>query len=371
MRWKLWRIVGIAAGVVVVGAVALGFRILSVAGSLADVTPGFSGTCKAVKGVVGPEDIAVDHDSGLAFVSATDRRAPPGKPSPQDGIYTMSPDHPEAGFTKLEGAPKDFHPHGISILRSRDGTLTLMAVNHPVKGPSAVEIFTVMQEFLPNGSSHLVLRHVKTVSDPLLFAPNDVVAVGTDRFYATNDHGSHSAFGTFLENYLMLPRAYAVYYDGASVRKAADGLRYANGINISPDLSHIYIAETIGREIRSYDRDVLSGVLKPAGEYEIPAGLDNIDVDDAGNLWVASHPKLFAFLTYASDPSKPSPSEIFRVSSFNGMLHDAVPVFTSLGKEIGASSVGAVSGDKLLIGSVFDPKILDCTMEMSGAVKVD
>ena len=38
---------------------------------------------------------------------------------------------------------------------------------------------------------------------------------------------------------------------------------------------------------------------------------------------------------------------------------------------IGAASVGAVMGDQLLIGSVFDPKMLDCTMEMTGAVKLD
>ncbi len=370
MRWR-WRVAGIAGGVVLVGVLALGFRILSVAGVLSDVTPGFSGVCKAVKGIIGAEDIAIDHDSGLAFLSATDRRAAPGHPNAQDGIYVLQPDHPEKGVMKLDGTPADFHPHGISILRDRDGTLTLMAVNHPAKGPAEIVIFEVMQAFLPDGTSKLVLRHVKTVSDDLLFSPNDVVAVGKTRFYATNDHGSRTPFGQTVESYLMLPRAYAVYYDGAHFSVAADGLRYANGINVSPDMSHIYIAETIGRDVRTYDRDVISGALHEVAEYDIPAGLDNIDVDDAGNLWVGAHPKLFAFLAYATDPSKPSPSEVFRVAVFDGFPHAYTPVFTSLGKEIGASSVGAVSGDQLLIGSVFDPKVLDCKMEMTRAVKVD
>ncbi|HUJ03897.1 MAG TPA: SMP-30/gluconolactonase/LRE family protein [Rhizomicrobium sp.] len=371
MRWR-GRIAAIVAGVVVVGALGLGFRILSVAGVFSEVTPGFGGACKTVKGVIGAEDIAIDHDSGLAFISATDRRAiMAGKSNAQDGIYVMKTGHPEQGVTKLDGAPADFHPHGISLLRDRDGTLTLMAVNHPLKGPAQIVIFNVVQVFLPDGTSKLMLRHVKTVSDDLLFSPNDVVAVGKDRFYATNDHGSRTDFGTTLENYLMLPRAYAVYYDGAHFSVAAKGLRYANGINVSPDLSHVYIAETIGREVKTYLRDPITGALKKVDSFDIPAGLDNIDVDDAGNLWVAGHPKLFSFLAYARDPSKPSPSEIFRVAVFDGVPHSSVAIFTSTGKEIGASSVGAVMGDQMLIGSVFDPKILSCTMEMSGPVRLD
>ena len=371
MRWR-GRIAAIVGGVVVVGALALGFRILSVAGVFSDVTPGFGGVCKTVKGVIGAEDIAIDHDSGLAFISATDRRLIfDGKSSTQDGIYVMKAGYPEQGLTKLDGAPADFHPHGISILRDRDGTLTLMAVNHPLKGPAEIVIFNVVQVFMPDGTSKLMLRHVKTVSSDLLFSPNDVVAVGKDRFYATNDHGSRTELGSTLENYLMLPRAYAVYYDGANFSVAATSLRYANGINVSPDLSHLYIAETIGRDVKTYLRDPITGALNKVDSFDIPAGLDNIDVDDAGNLWIAAHPKLFAFLNYMKDPTKPSPSEVFRVAVFDGIPHSSVPIFTSTGKEIGASSVGAVMGDQLLIGSVFDPKILDCTMEMSGPVRLD
>ena len=42
---------------------------------------------------------------------------------------------------------------------------------------------------------------------------------------------------------------------------------------------------------------------------------------------------------------------------------DAAAVYTNLGNEIGGSSVGAVSGHRLLIGSPFDNHILDCTMD--------
>ncbi len=92
----------------------------------------------------GVEDIAIDTKGGLVFLSATDRRAiAQGKPSKADGIYTASLAHPEAGFARLAGAPEIFHPHGISLFRAADGSLTLMAVNHLTADHSAVDIFDV------------------------------------------------------------------------------------------------------------------------------------------------------------------------------------------------------------------------------------
>src|SRR5215472_3930119 len=94
------RRIAITAGAIVfAGLAAITARALIMGGMFADVTPGFSGTCKALRGIVGEEDIAVDRESGLVFLSASDRRADP--PSKADGIYTLSLAHPEAGITRL------------------------------------------------------------------------------------------------------------------------------------------------------------------------------------------------------------------------------------------------------------------------------
>lgn len=357
-----WRIAAIVGAIIFVGLIAIVLRTLSVAGVFDEVTPHFAGTCKTIPGVIGAEDIQIDRLFNLAFISATNRRAPKGKPDPRDGIYVMHVGHPELGVEKLSGTPADFHPHGISLYRGRDSALVLMAVNHPAKGPSTVEIFDVGETLGANGVVTAVLHHRETAKGPLLFSPNDVVAVGSNRFYATNDHTSRTAFGVFAETWLMLPRANVVYFDGKTFKVAADDLRFANGINISPDMTHIYVAETTGREIRTYARDVISGALHMQSNFAIPAGLDNIDVAPNGDLWVADHPKLLAFLAYSRDPSSPSPSQVMKVRVQNSLPVSAVPVYTNLGKQIGAASVGAVSGKTLLIGSVFDPKILDCTL---------
>lgn len=357
-----WRIAAIIGAIIVVGLIAIALRTLSVAGVFDDVKPQFAGTCKTIPGVIGAEDIQIDHLFNLAFISATDRRAPKDKPNPQDGIYVMHIDHPELGVVKMAGTPADFHPHGISLYRGRDGALVLMVVNHPTDGPPTVEIFDVYETLGAGGEVSAALHHRETVKGPLLVSPNDVVAVGSDRFYATNDHTSHTTLGVLAETWLLLPRANVVYYDGDSFKVAADDLRYANGINVSPDMSHIYVAQTTGQAIRTYARDVLSGALKVQGDFEIPSGLDNIDVAPNGDLWVADHPKLLSFLGYARDPSSPSPSQVMRVRVEKSLPVEAVPVYTNLGEQIGAASVGAVAGKHLLIGSVFDPKILDCTL---------
>jgi arylesterase / paraoxonase len=358
MRWY-WRVLATVCGILVVGIVFVVVRTLNAGGVFADVTSHFDGTCKAIAGVIGAEDMQVDRKARLLFISATDRRAlMAGKPDPQDGLYMLALGNPGAAPVKLSGTPKDFHPHGLSLYRDARGRETLMVVNHQSDGTQAVEIFDV--NIGPDG---VALNYRAHVTGDLLFSPNDLVAVSGDAFYATNDHGSRTKFGAMLENWLLLPRANVVYYDGDVFKVAADGLRFANGINVSPDGKFIYVAESTGREIDTYARNSFDGNLTLKNTFDIPSGLDNIDVDARGNLWAASHPKLLDLIAYAKNPSKPSPSEVTELRVSGGIPESARTVYENAGDEIGASSVGVVDGKHLYIGSIFDPKILDCEMK--------
>ena len=355
-----WRIAAIAGSVVAERALALVIRTLNTAGVFTSVTPGFSGACQTIHGIAGAEDIAADRRDGLAFISATDRR--PGHPDGgRDGLYILQIAHPDLGVTRLTGTPKDFHPLGIGLYRGRDGALTLMAVNRRHSGKPSIDIFAVTVTKAPDGSISAKLMERASIASSEIVSPNDVAAVGPDRFYVTNDHMSRTHFGTILETYLLLPRANIVYYNGNFPVVAAGGLRYANGLALSADGTKLYATETLGREIDTYDIQPITGKLSLAGRYSLPAGLDNITRDAEGQLWVAGHPKLFAFANYARHPNAPSPSEIFRVTTLNGLPSDFTPVYVGLGKRIGAASVGVYAGGQLLIGSVFDDKILACT----------
>ncbi len=190
----------------------------------------------------------------------------------------------------------------------------------------------------------------------------DKAAAGPDQFYVTNDFGSTTPLGRTLEGYLLLSRSNVVYFNGELFRPAITGLTGANGIALSADGAHLYVAETLGRSILSYRRDAFSGMLSLENSTSLPAAADNIDVAPDGALWVAGHPKIFALLDYAADRMKPSPSEMFRVAVQAGVPQAATLVYTDSGRQIGAASVGAVSGKHLFIGSPFDDKVLDCTL---------
>jgi arylesterase/paraoxonase len=351
------RIAVVATTIVFVGLAGLIARTLILAGVFDTVTP-VPRACKTLTGVTGVEDIAVDSKDGLVFLSATDRRAiAHGKPSKADGIYTASLAHPEAGFKRLDGTPAVFHPLGISLYRAPDGSLTLMAVNIMTDKESAVDIFEVG---VAGGAARL--KETGDIQGDKLIHPNDVAAVGKDQFYVTNDHGSRTQLGVKLESVFILPRANVLFYDGMMFREAVTGLVFANGINVSPDGSHVYVAETTARRVQTFKRDPFTGRLEPENIFAFPSGPDNIDVGEKGDLWIAGHPKIFDVLAYADDASKPSPTEIFHVRVAGGIPQSAEPVYVDAGREIGAGSVGARAGGNIFIGSIFDPKILECRL---------
>ncbi|CAG12039.1 unnamed protein product [Tetraodon nigroviridis] len=120
-----------------------------------------------------------------------------------------------------------FNPHGISVYADdADDSIYLFVVNHP-QYKSQVEIFRFVEEN--------TLEHLKTITHPLLHSVNDVVAVGTDSFYATNHASFPSEALHLLVSLLGLPWCDVVYYSPEEVRVAASSIMSANGINISPD----------------------------------------------------------------------------------------------------------------------------------------
>jgi DNA-binding beta-propeller fold protein YncE len=66
-----------------------------------------------------------------------------------------------------------------------------------------------------------------------------------------------------------------------------DGLLYANGLAIDERTGHLYVAETTGGRVLRYHVDLVSGRVSSRSVFADLAG-DNLELDDAGRLWVAS-----------------------------------------------------------------------------------
>ena len=346
---KIFIIVLVFLTVVIGAPVLILFRD---AGEFKKITTHFRGLCTDIKGVHSSEDITVHPITGLAFISSCDRRAVSlGRQPRQGAIFGFNLKETLAKLVNLTpDFKKPFRPHGIGLWLGTDGRTSLFVVNHPPDG-HFVEIF----DFKDNR-----FFHRESISDPLMRSPNDVIPVGPRHFYVTNDHGSTTKFGRTLEDYLRLARSYVLFYDGKHCRKVAEGLKYANGINLSADGKTVYVAATVGRKIIVYDRNPKTGDLTFRFDMNLNTGVDNIEVDQDGQLWVGAHPKLLTFVKYAKDPKVLSPSQVLKITLHGKNKYKVEEILMDRGDVFSGSSVAAVYENTLLIGSVFDPRFLLC-----------
>lgn len=345
---------------------ALGFvcgvlywRFLSAAGYFTAVKVDVPADCRAIASVAGPEDIVIDRERGVAYVAATDRRLAmsnmPGAKGVRGGIYTIDLTRDVADWALAPvtpATPADFRPHGLSLFVMPDGARRLFVVNHHADGGQSIDILDVAE------SGELSL--FKSVTSPLLVSPNDVVAVGPDSFYVTNDHGTPSDTGKMIDDVLLLAHGNVVHFDGEEMSVAAEGLLFPNGINVSADGRHIYVASSLGMALHVYDRDVVNDALNAVDYARLGTGADNIDVLPDGSLLIAAHPQILALIAHAKDPAKLSPSQVVRVVPGAQGGGAAATIYLNRGQEMSGISVAAGYQDKMLLGDIFDPKILVC-----------
>ncbi|MBL7856447.1 MAG: SMP-30/gluconolactonase/LRE family protein [Cyclobacteriaceae bacterium] len=330
--------------------VFVSFYILIPAGFFKTIKPHFAGAVeKIAMPISGPEDITVDRQLQLAFISCDDRRN-----GSTGGIFVLDLNDSSHALRHVTPTLSDFHPHGISLFRNEKNQLFLFAVNHRKKPVGhAIEKFEWRNDSLVHQESFL---------DPVLMtSPNDVTAVSERTFYVTNDHGNVSGFKRTLEEYLQLPQAYVNYFDGHQFVKAAEHIAYANGINHSLDGVKIFVATPTGRKIVVYNRDIPTGTLTREEEIFLHSGVDNIELDEEGNLWTGCHPKLLRFVAHSKDSTAYSPSQVLKVVYKPGEP-TIEEIFLNDGKQYSGSSVAAVYGNTLIIGSVFEHAILWCTI---------
>jgi arylesterase/paraoxonase len=327
-------------------------QTLWVAGAFKSLEPHFAGQCTEVGGAVGPEDITIHPRTGVAYISAYNRRATARGEPGRGALYAYDLGSQRPRLVNLTpDADPDFRPHGISLHPDARSGEVLYVINH-AGGKHTIEVFDLV------GGS---LRKRTTLSDPLLVSPNDLVAVGHDQLYITNDHGYASGLMRTLEDFGRLPFSNVIYFDGSRFSEAVSRITYANGINTSHDGRTVYVASVTGRAVRVYDREPESGLLTSREKIRAASGVDNIEVDAQGNLWIGAHPQLLRVMAHTADPAERSPSQVLRVSR-GPEGYSVEEVYLDLGDQISGSSVAAVRGDRLLIGAIHDPRFLDCRL---------
>ncbi|AWY99615.1 arylesterase [Rhodobiaceae bacterium] len=323
--------------------------VVPVSGKFQALDPKLVERCMKVPVHAGTEDVVIDRATGVAFVSATDRRRTV-RDNANDGIYAFALSDPSAVIRVSPNNMPDFHPHGISLWQDA-GETRLFAISHTAAGAHSVEIFSV-------GVAG-ALEHLESISFDAMYLPNDVVAVGPRSFYASNSRGYKSGVLSVLEQFFALPWASAVYFDGREGRLIKDRLVYANGINLSPDGGILYIAEVLKRRISAFDRNAETGALTGRSTIDLNTAPDNFDVDENGNLWIAGHTRIFDYAAHTRDANVDAPSHIVKVDPKTLERSD---VFVSTAGEINAASIGAMHNNTLIVGAVLDGHVMVCPL---------
>ncbi|XP_034408845.1 serum paraoxonase/lactonase 3.1 [Cyclopterus lumpus] len=308
----------------------------------------------------GSEDITILGD-GLAFISTGLRY--PGMPSSHGSdiigkIYTLDMKDPRMKPVELR-MPRNFdlesfNPHGISVyIDPSDDAIYLFVVNHP-QHKSQIELF----KFVDDDHS---LVHLKTIKHELLYSVNDIVVVGVDSFYATNDqYFTNDIFKSLVELFLAQPWSNVVYYSPEEVKVVSEGYYFANGINISPDNKHIYVVDLLDHNVHVLERKE-DNALVSMKTVAVGSLCDNVEVDpETGDLWLGCHPN--AWKLFMSDPKDPPGSEVIQIQNVHSDKPVVTQVYADDGHVIIGSSVAATYGGKLLIGTVYH-KALCCDLK--------
>ncbi|WP_010572700.1 arylesterase [Leptospira kmetyi] len=305
--------------------------------------------CTKIEGLPGPEDLAIDSEEKILYVSSHERRI-----KDQTGkIFTIDLKNPAATPKEISlKYPPDFRPHGISLLKTKD-VYRLYVISHP----KIYEVHTI-EIFERKGKDW---SHVGTLTDPLVTSPNDLFVVSENEIYLSNDHGAGGIVRYLWDDLFGFKRAEISYYDGKTWSNLGNPLSFGNGI--------LYTKDSQGKELlyRSgfsdktvfqfpITREQGKPVLGEPKSILLSSGPDNLELDSQGRIFVVGHASVYRFLRHVRNADYPAPTQVYRISP-DGSSQE---IFATSGDLISAGSTAIPYDGRLYIAQVFNPYILNC-----------
>ena len=337
-----------AFGLVLILLLVYVLYIMSSTGYFRTIENEFDGKIVKEIEIPGAEDITISHEDEFALISSTARQDLRSGKASEGGLYYMGLKDNNFDAQLISASfQQPFYPHGISMVRIDSAHFKVYAINH-VGHEHSIEIFQL------RGNQ---LTHEKTIKDPSLISPNDIVAVDQHRFYFTNDHNSTSGLGKLAEDYLGLARTTVIYYDGQQFEEVAKAISYANGINYDAKRKLLFVASPREFLVKVYQVET-EGKLSFVEDIDCKTGVDNIEFDLEGNLWIGCHPSLLDFSAYAAKRKDRAPSEIIKVNYRKKGDYQVETIFVDDGALISATSVATPFQNYILVGNVMDDHFL-------------
>ena len=336
--------------VILIPLLLLALYVCSTTGFFRTIENQFSGEILKKVPIAGVEDMQISHEDHFMIFISDDRAARRDGNPQQGGLYYSDLKHPTLPPKQLLSKsifPNTFYPHGISMIKLDSTRYKIYVINH-VDQKHSIEVFHLV------GDS---LSYQTTLRDQSMISPNDVVAIDENRFYFSNDHGQTSGIGLLAEDYLGWKGSNVFYFDGEKYREVADEIAYANGINKDPVRELLYLSSPRDFLVKVYQIEK-NGDLTFIENIDCDTGVDNIEFDEEGKLWIGCHPNLLGFDAYSKANAETAPSEIITIDYRGKGDYDKQTVFLDDGKNISASTVSPVYKNLIFVGSVFDQHFL-------------
>lgn len=354
---RVLKLLALMVGLVLLVIAGITATFLIRGGAFSEVAQISPGQCQTI-GIPGgsAEDIQPDRPNNLALMSVLDRRAIVENRA-TDGTVTRLNLTNDA-FTiepALASQPGKFQPHGISLFTAPNGTQTLFVINHAFGDGEFIEVFEKTSE-------QSLFDHIDSLTSPLLIEPNDLVAVGNRQFYVANDSGATNSLERMAEMVFAAGLSPLVYYDGVTFQTVANNLKSSGGITVNLAKSELYVGETMGEAIRVFKLAADHSVQREIETIPLNSGVDNLDLDSNGNIWIANHINTVSLVRHFSDATFPAPTQVQRISFASG-APQIETLYEKNGSEHSAGSVAVKFDDKLLVGSITEKQILYCQLE--------
>ncbi|XP_070532151.1 serum paraoxonase/arylesterase 1-like [Ptychodera flava] len=246
----------------------------------------------------------------------------------------------------------NYSPHGISLYENMtSGEMRIFVVNHHKSQQERIEVFRFDEK-------HSSLHHIKTITGQNIYSVNDLVAVGPETFYYTNDlyFSKLGPIAYQMEMYSGLSLGNIGLYINGKDTILSTGHRFPNGINISPDGKYLYVATLTPGVLLIFSRKE-DNSIEDVKRVNLYTAIDNIEVDrESGDLWIGCHPKLHLLMEHERNHSKSAGSQVLRLrfgdqnSPFENI--EVREVLMDDGSLIKGSSVASYYDNKMLVGTV-------------------
>ncbi|KAJ7647424.1 hypothetical protein FB45DRAFT_893403 [Roridomyces roridus] len=274
--------------------------------------------CVAIPALAACEKIVLHQPTGLLFLacSTVESRAhwipavdQLNTSGPANVDYFATYNHDSGDIVRLE-APLPVETHGMDVVPSAadPSQLYIYAINHrKVHSALTVGADSTIEVFVHNlGAAEL--KHLHTVRDPTIIAPNDVVGHSNGReFFWTNDHASKTGHMRHL-SVLGLETGSVGYCNlDSGCKMAIRHLRGANGIARQPDNGTVFVGNCIFGGVHVLETQPDNTLVKKSS-IPIDRPIDNLSIDKDGVLWAAGMPYPLSLLKHLANPSLLSPT---------------------------------------------------------------